>query len=143
MSYFPKDTAPADGSTNVPDSNGVFDALALKAPLAAPTFTTRVVSPAFRSTGSQATTVTTSATITLTAGTVHVINSSSQTYTLSNASLVTGDICYLVINNGCPGNTVDYTDLFGSTSLSMNTNQKYYFMILKASSGILLIGNAT
>lgn len=39
------DAAPTNGSTNAVESDGVFDALALKAPLSSPTFTGNVVAP--------------------------------------------------------------------------------------------------
>jgi hypothetical protein len=45
MSYFPKDTTPINGSTNVIESNAVFDVLDAKANVAGQTFTGGILAP--------------------------------------------------------------------------------------------------
>lgn len=52
----PVDAVPTNGSTNPVSSDGVFDALALKAPIASPTFTGTVTAPVIKNTQAVVTT---------------------------------------------------------------------------------------
>lgn len=142
MSYFPRDTTPTDGSTNVPDSNGVFDALALKAPLASPTFTGVAIIPTvqtgkLRNYDGIVTDITVTQSYGPTGGETLRINDYSITVTLTQGNLVDGDIFYVSVNGGCPSTQLVFTDCFNaSTTLTTNKASRTHYMFRKLPLGL-------
>jgi hypothetical protein len=140
MSYTPKDATPTDASKNTVESNGVFDELTLKAPLANPVFSGVVNSVAYQVSAPQID-VATSTTINLVAGQLYMIDGSGLSITLNSSGLLLGQFCYLCIKNGCPVNTITYTNPFNSAvPISMAASQEYYFIVMDRNPGIALFG---
>ena len=141
MSYTPVLGTITDASLLPNTSNATFDALALKAPLADPVFTGFIASPSIKLTGVEQS-YTTGTTISVpTAGKKYLFSGSSQTYIISPAAI--GEIFFVAVSNGCPYNIVNYTDAFGAaTTLSMNTNTKYYYMFQMLASGFAVYGGS-
>lgn len=79
--------------------------------------------------------------ITASAGALYLLSGSGQAYGINSAAMTVGDMFYLGMQNGCPTNSLAYTDAFGAAAtMSFNTGATSFYTFHWTGTGFLVYG---